>query len=366
MRTKLYLLPAIAIALCLQANAKIWRLNNNGGGTLPLIVSPDFPSATTLQQAHDNASVANGDTLHLEQSATSYGNCTFTKRLVVIGAGYFLNLNPKTQVNKDYNSIVGQLTLQNAGAAGTVITGLTQSAGSIWYVGANNVTISRSRFNYAAGPRLYLGSGTAASCDGINILQNYFDGASNTYTVQNAPSTTGNVTNLSIIGNIIGGYQGISLGANSSGIFKNNTISVSYTPISLVNFYVANNMSYSTYGYGNSFDNSTIEYNMGTVAVHFVSPGGSANTISSGNQTVALASWNLINGPSTDSYYQLTASSPAKGSGKNGDDMGAFGGQMPYKLSGIAAVPNIYSMTIGAIAPGASSISVTVGAKSNN
>lgn len=367
MRTKFYFLFVLACALCIQANAKIWRLNNNGAGTLPLIVSPDFPSSTTLQQAHDNASVANGDTIHLEQSPTSYGNCVFTKRLVVIGAGYFLNLNPKTQVNQSFGSIVGNLTLQNAGSAGTVITGLTQNAASQWFVGANNVTISRNYLTYAANARLLIGSGSAATCDNVSIYQNFINGSSNTYCMQTASGTTGNITNLNIIGNIIGGVYGINMGTNASGILKNNTAVTTYNSLVVANMYVVNNMSQSSNAaYNNQFDNCTIEYNMGSYASHFISPGGAGNTFGSGNQTVAAAGWNLLGGSSTDGAYQLTASSPAKGVGKSGDDMGAFGSSVPYKLSGIAAVPNVYAMTIGAIAAGATSVSVTVSAKSNN
>ena len=360
MHTRLYALLLATFITGFSAQAKIWRVNNNGSGTLPLIAA-DF---TTLQAAHDAAAV--GDTIHLEQSSTTYGNCIFTKRLVVIGAGYFLALNPKTQVNRDYPSIVTTLTLTNAGCAGTMIMGLTQLAGSIWTVGANNVTIARCRLIYSANPRIYLGSGGATNSDGINLLQNYMEGSTGYNSVQATPGTTGNITNLNITGNFFGGVYGISLGTNASGIFKNNTVVTTYYPITLANFYIANNMTHSTSGYNNAIDNSTVEYNMGTIASHFVSPTGAGNTIGAGNQTVTYANWLLLGGASTDGAYQLTASSPAKGAGKLGDDMGMFGSAVPYKLSGIASVPNVYAMSIAPIAPGASSISVTVSAKSNN
>ena len=288
MRTRFYTLAIAAFIISFSANAKIWRVNNNGSGTLPLIAA-DF---TTLQAAHDGAAV--GDTIHLEQSSTTYGNCIFTKRLVVIGAGYFLALNPKTQVNRDYPSIVTTLTLTNAGCAGTMIMGLTQLAGNIWTVGANNVTIARCRLPYTSNPRIYLGSGGVANSDGISLLQNYMEGSTGYYNVQTNPGTTGNISNLNITGNFMGGVYGISLGANASGIFKNNTVVTTYYPITLANFYVVNNMTYSSSGYQNLLDNCTIEYNMGTIAAHFISPTGAGNTFGSGNQTVAYAGWNLL------------------------------------------------------------------------
>jgi hypothetical protein len=367
MRTILYSFTfLLALMASTQADARIWRLNNNGNGTLPLIAA-DFPSSTTLQQAHDNASVANGDTLHLEQSPTTYGNCTFTKRLVVIGAGYFLDKNPKTQVIQAYGSIVGQLVLQNPGCANSVITGLTQTGSGTWFIGANGVTITRNLFVYGNGPRIYIGSGSAANCDGIQVIQNYIEGNNANYCVLTAPSTTGNVSNLIFSGNIVGGTYGVALNANTSGIMKNNTFIVSYNPMSLYNFYVVNNLTYSQFnGYANTFYNSNVEYNIGNLAVHFVSPNLSATTMGSGNSTVAYGSWALVGGTSTDGQYQLTASSPAKATGKLGEDMGAFAGSYPYKLSGIASVPNIYGLTIAPFGAGATSISVTVSAKSNN
>jgi len=69
------LLLIAAIAFCMTANAKIWRVNNTA-------IPADF---TTLQAAHDSSAVHAGDTLHLESSQTSYGNLTATKQLIIIG-----------------------------------------------------------------------------------------------------------------------------------------------------------------------------------------------------------------------------------------------------------------------------------------
>ena len=55
-----------------QSQAKIWRVNNNTG------VVADF---ATVQAAHNAA--ASGDTIHLEGSATSYGQLSCTKKLVI-------------------------------------------------------------------------------------------------------------------------------------------------------------------------------------------------------------------------------------------------------------------------------------------
>ncbi|MBS1562777.1 MAG: hypothetical protein JST39_00255, partial [Bacteroidetes bacterium] len=68
----------------MSSQAKTWRINNNAG------VTADF---TTFYDAMQSASVASGDTIHLESSASDYytGGVTITKRIVVIGLGYFID-----------------------------------------------------------------------------------------------------------------------------------------------------------------------------------------------------------------------------------------------------------------------------------
>ena len=349
------------VFLNFNASAKIWRVNNNGNNPVPAIVS-DFPSATTLQQVNDNATVASGDTIHLEQSPTTYGACIFTKKLIVIGAGYFLSQNPNTQVNTSYGTKVGNLTFYDPASASSFVYGC--EVGNV-YMGVNGLTIARC---YMPSGLCYIGNNTTGNIDGMNIRQCFFAGS----TAGLAPITnntgTGTVTNMNINGNILKPtYFGISLDARVSGIFKNNVLSNTYySPINLQNFYVVNNLCTNN-GNGNSFTNCTVEYNSGVTASQFFSGmSGSGTTYGTGNTTQTLAQMAFLAGASTDGYYQLGAASTVAGNGKGGNDLGAFSGDYPYKLSGIAPVPNIYSLTIASIPAGATTISVTVTAKGNN
>ena len=341
------------------AEAKIWRLNNNGNAPNPAIVA-DFTG--TLQAVHDNAAVVSGDTIHVEQSPTTYGSCIFTKRLVVIGAGYFLNKNPFTQVNIDYGSSVGDLTFYNNNAAGSRIFGLTTG---VIYMGVNNLLVSRCNLTSL----LYIGNTGTADLDGMTLRQCYMNGqTTNGQTMVRSNTGTGLITNMDISNNIFmfpGFNSGLVLNAKVSGLFKNNLIN-SFYGSNIQNFYVLNNIGFSGGNSPNTFTNSVLEYNTGTVATMFVTPAGTNNTIGLGNQTKTAAQIALLGGTSTDNANSLAVASECIGAGKDGTDCGAFGGDYPYKLSGIAPVPNIYKVIIAPISAGSASISVTVSAKGNN
>lgn len=361
MRNKLTKLIALLVIVTISngAYAKIWRLNNNGNNQIPVITA-DFPASTTLQQAHDNAGVASGDTLHIEQSPLTYGNCIFAKRLVIIGPGYFLSNNPNTQVNTSWGATVGNLTFYNNGSASAMVMGLT--TGHI-YMGVNNLLIARCNITGIA----YIGNTSTTNIDGMTLRQNYFNVNSQT-PIQNNTGT-GSVTNTTIQNNIIvpGGYiSGISLGANVSGLIKSNIVSSYYGVINVYNFYLVDNICYSSVGSVNTLYNCTIEFNAGNVAGHFQTPNGTNNTVGTGNLVKSLAQIAFVGGTSTDGSYQLGAGSEVKAAGKDGVDLGAFAADYTYKLSGIAPVPNIYALVIDPISPGAGTIHVTVTAKGNN
>ncbi|MEQ1587304.1 MAG: hypothetical protein ABL895_15550, partial [Cyclobacteriaceae bacterium] len=89
------LLLTCLLLLSIASFGKIWIVDNNVGST-----AKDF---TSLMEAHDGASA--GDTLYLIGSPNNYKSYNndvtniITKRLVIIGPGYFLNENPNTQVS---------------------------------------------------------------------------------------------------------------------------------------------------------------------------------------------------------------------------------------------------------------------------
>src|SRR5690606_11236363 len=89
---KIYL--STLILLCFHSSVvfgTVFRVNNQ------LRSDPAQRIFSTLEEAHNFANP--GDTLMVEGSPLEYENVTFTKRLVVIGTGYFLSENPQTNAN---------------------------------------------------------------------------------------------------------------------------------------------------------------------------------------------------------------------------------------------------------------------------
>ncbi len=83
MKNLAYILLILSVSL--TGNATILTVNNN---------NPSPGQYSDLQVAIDAANV--GDTLLIHRSATTYGNATITKKLVLIGEGVLTNKAPLT------------------------------------------------------------------------------------------------------------------------------------------------------------------------------------------------------------------------------------------------------------------------------
>ena len=84
-----------------------------------------------------------------------------------------------------------------------------------------------------------------------------------------------------------------------------------------------------------------------------------------GNQpTIAYLEDVFIYSNPVDRKYLLTPSSPARGIGLNGVDMGMFGGASPYVISGVPAMPRITHFAAPAAATSSSGLRFEVKAKS--
>jgi hypothetical protein len=331
MKKTIILTVCLIALIALTASAKIWRLNNTG-------LQADF---TTIQAAHDAVTVLAGDTLHLESSAKTYGDLVSTKKLIIFGPGYFLDLNINQQ-SLPTSATITSFKL-NAGSEGTVISGLTITGQNYIYTG--DVTIAR---NYVDNT-IYLSRDY--SYNDVVISGNYGINSIN----HTGSSGTSLITNVMILNNVIG-Y--VSLLSQYSGTIANNIIS-SYNN-TIYNFIIKNNICTSTtnsacFG-GNS---NTISYNICSSALGL--PSGNGNKTGISMTTVFVGA----TGHSTDGQWQLAAASPAIGAGLNGEDCGIYGGNSPYHLSGVPKIPSIYKLSAPSNSNG-NTLPVTISVKSNN
>ncbi|GAB3838284.1 hypothetical protein [Hymenobacter jeollabukensis] len=289
-------------ATTLATQAQTIRRVNNSGITGTNIYS-------TIQLAHD-ASVA-GDIIQVEPSSTGYGTLTCSKNVTIVGPGYFLGSSQNAGLQANPTSAQLGTVYFNTGSAGASIAGLTLSD---MYIGTSNVTVQRNYFT----SWLYVGYATTGQSN-LNIRQNYLYGLSYYNYVANNVLVTNNIIYATSVN-----LQGCS------GEFTNN---VALSSVSMDNFNVRNNYFASSF----TPSNNIYSYNISAQA-------GFSTANNNQNNVPQASVFTLAPGGSQfDAWYQLkTGTNPARGTGQSGTDIGAFGGNTPYKLSGIPAIPTIY------------------------
>ena len=159
---------------------------------------------------------------------------------------------------------------------------------------------------------------------------------------------TYNHSNILVINNYFAGY--VSIGANFSGIFANNIFAY---PTTIYNSTLVNNIALHSV----SLTNCLSTYNIGN-STQFGNQNGNQQNVAQSSLFVGLS------GNSTDGQWQLKPGSPAIGAGEGGTDIGIFGGEMPYKISGLPPIPAIYSLDSQSLP--SNTLNVTLKAKSHN
>ena len=344
--------------------AKIWRINNhsnydgstlwgdNFGGTAA------YPVFKQIDQAVAFGIVNNGDTLHVEGSTVTYSGTTITKRLVIIGTGYFLTDNPNASNNVLETNIAH--VIFNAGSENSQLIGVSLvSAGNTAdrdvYINVNGITVKRCKIE----GQIQIGY----PLSDVYVLQNFFLNTE--------------------INNALRPYPNTGFTPPTDLIFNNNICQKTFTwgsplanpttmwPILQCNNNVfdgpdnlANpNLAFSTSEFKNNILMPTnakvtiaatagnVSYNIGTLSTQF----GTADN----NLVVAGITTIFVTSASPDGAYQVADASAADNSGSDGTDRGAFGGSAVisrYTLSGLAAIPVVYEIT----SPGATSTTLPV------
>jgi hypothetical protein len=339
------------LLLSIASFGKIWIVDSNPGST-----AKDFANLPSAQTG-----AAAGDTLYLVGSPVYYTGerIYLTKRLVIIGPGYFLNENPDTQTNINPASIWSYNTCEaiifEPGSSGTVLMGVTV-LGSIT-VNANNILLKRNHF--ALYPSGACNSSNVINASNVMMVQNYIEtiGASNTPPlVQVTAGRSGIVFannyfshNCSGCG---GGILALSSPASSSLEVSNNIFKGGF---SVANSIVQNNF----FNTDNTFlaSASIVRNNIHT---NGYLPAGNGNINSS---SLGLR---FVDTGSMDGRWKLKPTSPGLGAGFGGVDVGIFGGPEPYVLSGIPPIPTIYSLTAPAVGEKNTGLPIQIKVKSNN
>jgi hypothetical protein len=295
--------------------------------------------------------------LYVEGSTIAYDNVTFTKKLVIIGPGYFLTENPKVS-NDVLSANVGEVVF-NTGSQGSQLLGVTIISVYGIDINVSNILIKRCKIDYSVT--------VTYNISDISIVQNYFTNINNNNTSAVAVSPYGFPTNFVFNNNIskrtlllaystttytaqecnhnvfdcpaISGKPSIQL---NTGSFKNNILK---TPTATVNI--------------NGGSNQNISYN---ISASSTGQFGTANN----NKVVTDMSTLFVASGTSDGKYKLKTNSPGSHNASDGTDRGVFGGTSStdrYTLSGLAPIPVIYALTTSGDATTANGLSVTISAK---
>ena len=307
-----FTLALVFVALVMNSTvfASKWRVSNVPG------VAANF---TTAQAINDSAVVLPGDTAYFEGSGSSYGNLVLTKKLVIIGPGYYLVQNDSTQDNH-LSATIDNLDF-DPGSDFSIITGMT--VGSL-YSKSNNLAIKRNLINY-------LDFGNATTSSNALVIQNVIgqilvrSGCNNLY-ICNNHITLG-----------VAWQNAITMQVNSSASILNNVLHVG---VIINNCEYRNNINtgHSNFGTGGLIVNGISIYTNNLFAENQGSENGNLSNVDM--NTVFRYTG------SSDAQYKLKAGSPAIGAGYGGVDCGIFGGAYPYVLSGMPTVPAIWGIYI--------------------
>jgi hypothetical protein len=290
-----------------RSAATSWRINNN---------ATRHAHFTDINAAMSSTDVVDGDTIYIDPGCTLTTNQTVSKRVTIIGTGYFLNndLQPAT--------VNANITLKSAYIK---VVGLQMT--KTVYIGANNVTLERCNIGKV------LTTGTTAQY--ATIRQCYFpngviEGAGKT----NTSSTHWTIENCIII--YTDNYDPIQ--DLYFPIIRNNYIRPNYSKGSASVAYVSNGMMVNNICINTKFIANANPYEMTDCVItnnvfHVASLKETYpnNVFIDENTEEAVFALEGTN----DQRYQLKEDSPAKGAANDGGDCGPFGGLYPYVFSGL-------------------------------
>ena len=296
------LLFLAAISMAVAANAKILRVSNVSGSSAPY---------TSIDAAHDAAS--SGDTIMVDGSSEKYGGnkgeYNITKKLVILGPGYWLVENDVIAEGSSSASV----TTLNLKTAGIVVKGM-----DIKYL------------------NIYGAQAVINRCT-ISILD-FKEGANN-----------GVITQCFITGEPSG-----TSGAHANYVQMTNNIftstTVNYLFTNFDNSYIAyNTFRNKNVKFYNSVKNTTIEHNLWKECTD----NGSGNSLKD-NYNCDIINTQATNDFIDSDYYNLEIPEEVI------SNYGAFAGDSPYIFSGVPSGPVIKDLVVPTTVETGSKMNVTI------
>lgn len=368
---KTILLLLLTLGLTNSYSQTIWRCNNDP--SVPLSAN----MFRTLQEAHDAASA--NDVIYVEPSyqGFSYGNIDISKTIKIIGNGYD-HTNNEALIIPPFDkrsSIIGRVNIISG--AGTSIESLQTNDITIQ---AQNVTISRCKVvpSIFSNNILLIRNQFEKNASGAKIFKNFIKGGiqTNGYTEYNGNTqihTPQFVENVEIKNNILGRITSILLPSGFTNISPYISVpsAKSYT-ISNNYFEAAVEYCFNCIVQSNIFHSSGIVLHESPGSVATKNACIQSNCLQGSNNVFAPSHAVVFEGPNYgdyDSYFRTKASSPTIGQGLDGTDIGPFGTNDPYRLSGLASIPQITNYsgnTSNGIYTSTTPMSVNISIKGNN
>ena len=286
-----------AISMAIAANARILRVSNVSGSSAPY---------TSISAAHDAASA--GDTIMLDSSPTRYDDftVTLTKKVVLLGPGYWLVQNGMIEEGASTATIY-TLVIK---ASETVVKSVHISSGL--KIQASKVVINRCHINDID---------IAKSCDNAVISQSFIVNKISGGNYSNYHQITNNIfINTSTFGHITG----------------------------VNDCYIAYNTCRSAKFESNA-TNSTFENNLWKE----FNDKGSNNSVKDNYQT-DIISTQATNDFIDSDYYKLEIPEDVI------SKYGAFAGDSPYIMSGVPSGPIITDLVVPTTVETGSKMNVTI------
>ncbi len=322
------------------AIATISRVNNT------LATDKTKKIYASLQAAHDDAGTTGTDTLLVEGTSKEYTELNCSKKLVIIGTGYFLNQNVGQA--SGLSSTVQAINFK-AGSEGSVIIGLTFSNNSNNF--APHIFVSGIAIIRCYIPNTIF---IESSINSLVVLQNYITVSAIT-TVLTSVSFSGVIVKNNVIQNL-----SVSSSASSPCIFSTVEHNIFTSSISITAGSFRSNIITSQYATVNVNTNA-FQNNLAPFAKITTVP-TNQNYVKDANLFVGKTA---ANNNSDDASYKILPGSAFAKAGYNNEEPGIFGGSEPYVLSGIPPIPSIYELQSDAVANKTDGLNVTIKARAN-